>query len=106
MITLEKINLNRSYYFFNAIRNIDPNLLNINKIYSRNTDAVIYEIKYIMLQKINKQNIDREISLCRNFNNVDAYIIEESENKYLIFALPENNKRLLELYKKPCSEIK
>ena len=53
MITFEKINLNYSNYFFNDIENIDPNLLNINKIYTRNTDAVIYEIKYIMMQSIN-----------------------------------------------------
>ena len=31
MITFEKVNLLSSYYFFNDIKNIDPNLLNINK---------------------------------------------------------------------------
>ena len=91
--------------FFNDIRNIDLNLLNINKIYAKNTDTVIYEIKYIMMQSINNQNIDTEIPLCLSFSNVDAYIIEENENKYLIFALRENNKEVLELYKKTWSEI-
>ena len=41
-----------------------------------------------------------------SFSDVDAYIIEENENKYLIFALTENNKEVLELYKKLWSEIK
>ena len=45
MITFEKISLNHSYYFFDDIENIDLNLLNVNKIYGKNTDAVIYEIK-------------------------------------------------------------
>ena len=66
----------------------------------KNVDADIYEIKYIMMQSINNQNIDREIPLCLSFSNVDACIIEENENEYLIFALTENNKEVLELYKK------
>ena len=58
------------------------------------------------MQSINIQNIDRRIPLCLSFRDVDAYIIEEKENKYLIFALTENNKKVLELYKKLLSEIK
>ena len=67
MIAFEKINLNCSYYFFNDIKNIDPNLLNINKTYTENT-VVVYEIIYIMMQSINNQDIDREIPLCFNFS--------------------------------------
>ena len=52
-----------------------------------------------MMQSINNQYIDRGIPLCLSFSNVDAYIIEEKENKYLIFALTENNKEVLEPYK-------
>ena len=52
------------------------------------------------MESINNQNIDTEIPLCLSFNNVGAYNIEENENKYLIFVLTENNKNLLELYKK------
>ena len=56
------------------------------------------------MQSINNQNIDSEIPLCLSFSDVDVYIIEENGNKYfiykLIFALTENNKELLELYKK------
>ena len=45
MITLKKINLNHPYYFFSDIKNVDPNLLSINKISYKNTDAVVYNIK-------------------------------------------------------------
>ena len=42
------------------IKNFNPNLLSINKISYKNTDAVVYSIKYIMMESINNQNIDRE----------------------------------------------
>ena len=58
--TFEKINLNHTYYFFDDIKNIDPNLQSINKKCMKNT---VYEIKYIAVQSINNQNIDREIPL-------------------------------------------
>ena len=55
---------------------------------------------------INNQNIDRGIPLCLSFSDVHAYITEENENKYLIFALTENEEEVLELYKKLWIEIK
>ena len=57
--TFEKINLNHSHYFFNNIENIDPHLLSIDKKCLKKTDAVIYKIKYITMQSINNQNIDK-----------------------------------------------
>ena len=42
--------------FLKDIKNIDLNLLNMNKTYAKNTDAVIYEIKYIIMENINNQN--------------------------------------------------
>ena len=72
MVTFEKININHSYYFFDDIENIDPNLLSINKKCMKNTDGVIYEIKYIMMQSISNQNIDNEVALCLSFSNVVA----------------------------------
>ena len=105
-ITFEKINLNHTYYFFDDIKNIDLSLLSINKKYIKNTDAVSYEIKYIMMQSINNQNIDKEVPLCLSFSDVDAYINEENKNKYFVFALTENNKEVLDAYKKLWSKIK
>ena len=49
MITFEKIKVNCSYYFFDDIENIDPNLRSIDKKCVKNTDVVIYEIKYTMM---------------------------------------------------------
>ena len=55
---------------------------------------------------INNQNTDRQVTFCLSFSDVDAYIIEENENKYLIFVLTENNKEVLEPYKKLWRKIK
>ena len=52
------------------------------------------------------QYIDKEFPLCFSFSSVDAYIIEENKDKYLVFALTENNKEMLEMYKKLWSEVK
>ena len=87
----------RINYFFNDIKDIDTNLLNINKVSHKNTGIIIHEIKYIMMQSINNQNSDKKVLLCLTFSNVDPYIIEESKNKLLILALTENNKEELEL---------
>ena len=105
-ITFEKINLTHIYPFFEDIKNIDLNLLSINKKCIKNTDAVSYVIKYIIMQNINNQIIDKEVPLCLSFSDVDAYIYEENENKYLVLALAENNKEVLDSYKKLWSKIK
>ena len=55
-------------------------------MYTRNTDAVICSIKYIIMESINDQNVDDENPLCISVSDVDAYIIEQSGDKYLIFA--------------------
>ena len=52
------------------------------------------------MQNIDNENIYNEVPICLNFGDVDAYIIEEDENKYLNFALTKNNRKLLEIYKK------
>ena len=106
MVTFEKINLIPSYCLFNDIKHIDLNLLSINKKCIENTDVVIHEIKYIVTQNIDNQNIDLELPLCIGFSDVRVYIIEENENKYLIFALTENNRKMEEMYKKLWSKIK
>ena len=58
------------------------------------------------MQSINGWNIDGEVPLCLRFSDLDAYFIEENENKYLVFPLTENNKGVLELHRKLWSKIK
>ena len=53
MISFKKNNLNRPYYFFSDIENVDPNLLSINKISYKNTAVVVCNIKYTMMESIN-----------------------------------------------------
>ena len=95
-----------SYCLFYDIKHTDLNLLSISKKCLKNTNVVIHEIKYIITQNIDDQNIDNELPLCISFTDVDAYIIEENENKYLIFAFTENKKKMLEMYKKLWTEVK
>ena len=64
-------------YFFNDIKDIDPNLLSINKILHKNAGIIIHEIKYIIMQSINNQNIDREVPVCLSFSNVDMHTLLE-----------------------------
>ena len=106
MVTFKQINLKPSYCFFNDIKHIALNLISINKKFIKNTNSVAHEIKYIITQNIDNENIDNELLFCLSFNDIDAYIIEENENKYLIFALTENNRKMFEMYKKLWGEVK
>ena len=54
------------------IKSIDPNLLSITKISSKNTDVVICSIKYTMMESIDNQNIDNEDTLCFSFSDADV----------------------------------
>ena len=80
MITFRQIDIEiLPYYIFNDMTNIkyfDPNLFNINKRSFKNTDFVIYSIKYITMKSLDHENIDSENSFYIIFNNVDGYIIE------------------------------
>ena len=58
------------------------------------------------MKSINNQNNDRGTPFSLSFSDVDACIIEENENKYLIFALTQDNKEVLEPNKKLWSKIK
>ena len=68
------------------LKSFNPNFPSINKISYKNTDAVVYNIKHIIMKSINNQRIVSENPLYLVFSAVDAYIIVGSENKYLIFA--------------------
>ena len=62
------------------------------KYHIKNSDFVIYHIEYITIKSLGGAN-----SLYLVFNNLDAYIEEINENKYLIFASTDKNKEALEL---------
>ena len=89
MITFEQINIdNRPRYFFDDIVNIkdfDPDLSSIAKISFNSIDAVIYNIKYIVMKSINKINIDSESPTYLIFDNVDGYNEESNGDRYLVF---------------------
>ena len=105
MRTLRKVNIkNRQHYYFNSminIENFDPNLLSIDEISFKSTDPVIYDIEYITMKSFDNANF-----LYLIFNNVDVYIEENNENKYLIFASTDMNKEVLENCTELWDEIK
>ena len=88
MRTLRQVNIkNRQNYIFNTmiiIKNFDPNLLRIDQISFKSPDCVIYDIEYF-------ENLNSKNSPHLAFNNVDAYIEKNNEDKYLIFALTDKN---------------
>ena len=104
MRSIKQINIkNRSYYLFSDtinIKDFDPNLLSIDKISFKSTDAVIYNMKYITMKSLNHVNIDTENPPYFIFNNVDGYIEESNCNKYLVFASTDKNKEVLKKYTK------
>ena len=75
------------------IKNFDPSLLSINQISFKSTDSVIFNIEYITMKSLDNAN-----SLYLVFNNVDAYIEENSEDKSLTFAFINKSKEALENY--------
>ena len=52
------------------------------------------------MEIIKNQNIDSENPLCFSFRDADAYIIKESGNQYLIFALTKKNKKSIRAIQK------
>ena len=88
------------------IRNFDSSLLSTDKISFKSIDAVTYHIKCIKMKSLDHVNIDCENSLYLVFNNVDGYIENVNENKYLVFASTDKNKEILEKYTKLWNEVK
>ena len=102
MRTLRQIDIkNCPGYFFNSMINImdlDTNF-SINQISFTSTDIIIFEIEYF-------KNLDGVNSLYLVFNDLDAYFECIDENKYLVFALTDKNREVLENYKELWTEIK
>ena len=92
---------NRTYYFYNDITDIetfDSNMLklDVQKTY-KNLD--IYNIGYVTIQKIGYgYDINSVNPLYYRINNVNGYIEEISEDKYLVFDDTHENKELLKRY--------
>ena len=67
MGSITQINMkNWTYFFFDDVTNIknfDSNLLNIYKISFKETDAVIYKIRYIKIKSLDYANVDSENAL-------------------------------------------
>ena len=103
MKTIRQINVeNRQNSFFNDITNIndfDPSLLNIDEVLLESNKLIMHDIKYI-------QNLNSLDSLYLGFDNLDAYIEKNGENRYLSFASTEKNKIMLEYSIELWDEIK
>ena len=102
MKTIRQINIeNRLGYFFNDMTNIndfDPSLLNIDEVLFKSNELVMYDLKYI-------KNLNSLNTLYLVFNNLDAYIEESGENRYLIFTSTEK-KIMLKNYTEFWDELK
>ena len=74
------------------IKNFDPSLLEINKLSCKKANINIHHIEFIIMRSLDYVNINSGTRLYLIFNNVDGYVIEESNrDKYLIFASTNKN---------------
>ena len=73
------------------IRDFDPSLLDIDMITFKSNNFVIYHAKCI-------NNLESSNSLYLVFNNLDTYIEENGEGKYLVIAKTHNNGSFLGKY--------
>ena len=101
MGTIKQINIkNRTYYFYNDIIDIetfDSNMLKLDKKSYKNLD--IYNIGYVTIKKIGYgYDINSVNPLYLRINNVNGYIEEVNEDKYLLFDVTDENKELLKRY--------
>ena len=91
---------NQTYYFYNDMfnpRNLDPNLLKINKKHYKGIN--IYYIGYITIKKIDDcENIHSVNPLYLLINHASGYIEEKNGNKWIFHDSVNENKRLLKKY--------
>ena len=73
------------------ISDFNPRLLNIDQVLFESDKLIMYDIKYI-------KGLNSSDSFDLVFYNLDAYIEESGENRYLIFASTDKNKIMLENY--------
>ena len=108
MGNIKKINIkNRTYYFSDDMINIkdfNPSLIKIDK--KSNKNICIYYMGYITMKDSDNVKVNSVNPLYLIIGEVDGYIEENNENKYLTFASTDRNKKVLEKYKKLWDEIK
>ena len=101
METIKQINIkNRTYYFYNDIIDIktfDSNMLKLDKKSYKNLD--IYNIGYVTIKKFcSGYDINSLNPLYLLINNVNGYIEEINEDKYLFYDDTYENNKLLKRY--------
>ena len=101
MGSIKQINIkNRTYQIYNHIIDIkafDSNILKLDKKSYKNLD--IYNIGYVTINKIGYgYDINSVNPLYLHINNVNEYIEEINEDKYLGFDVTYENKELLKIY--------
>ena len=91
---------NRTYYFYNDIIDIetfDSNNLELDKKSYKDLD--IYNIGYVIIKKIGYgYDVNSVNPLYLRIDNASGYIDEINEDKYLVFDVRDENKKLLEKY--------
>ena len=98
MKTAKQINIkNQTCYFYNDIIDIetfDSNMLKLDKKSYKNLD--IYNIGYVTIKKIGYgYDINSVNLLYLRVDNANGYIEEVNEDKYLVFDVTYENKKLL-----------
>ena len=101
MGSIKQINIkNRTYYFYNDIIDIetfDSNNLKLDKKSYKDLD--IYNIGYVTIKKIGDcYDVNSVNPLYLRIDNASGYIEEINEDKYLVFDVRDENKKLLKRY--------
>ena len=97
MGSTKQINIkHQTYYFYNDIIDIetfDSNMLILDKKLYKNLD--IYNIGYVTIYGYDVNSVN---PLYLRIDNASGYIEEINEDKYLVFDVRDENKKLLKRY--------
>ena len=101
MGSIKQMNIkNRTHYFHIDIIDIetfDSNMLKLDKKLYKDLD--IYNIGYVTIKKIGDcYDVNSVNPLYLRIDNASGYIEEINEDKYLVFDVRDENKKLLERY--------
>ena len=100
MGSIKQINIkNQTYQFYNNIidlKTFDSNNLKLDK---KSYSIVSYNIGYVTIKKIGSGYDIKSVNpLYLLIDNVSGYIEEINEDKYLVFDVKDENKKLLDRY--------